>query len=71
MIDLSIEFPQLKDQLYLDHAGASLMPVSLLRNWNFEVLENLYGNPHSLSPASEKSTARIERVRARIKGYVY
>ena len=72
MIDLSVEFPQLKDHLYLDHAGASLAPKALLRSWNLEVLENLYGNPHSLnSPASVNTTLRIERTRSRIKRYVY
>jgi selenocysteine lyase/cysteine desulfurase len=68
MLNLSSEFPQLKDQLYLDHSGATLPSKYLLDNWKTEVSENVYGNPHSAnSPASAAATHRINEIRSRIK----
>jgi len=68
MFDLSSEFPQLKNQLYFDHSGATIPSKSLLDNWNKEVTESLYGNPHSAnSPASAAATVRINEIRSRIK----
>lgn len=70
MLDLSSEFPQLKDQLYFDHSGATIPSKYLLDNWKREVAENVYGNPHSAnSPASSAATSRINQIRLRIKRY--
>ncbi len=70
MFDLSSEFPQLKDQLYFDHSGATIPSKFLLDNWRREVTENVYGNPHSASsPASAAATGRINDIRTRIKRY--
>lgn len=72
MLDLSLEYPQLKDQVYLDHAGAAIPSKSLLDNWRMEMLNSLYGNPHSvMSPASAAATNRINTIRSRIKRFYY
>ena len=70
MLDLSVEFPQLKDEIYLDHSGSALPSKSMLDNWRLEISETVFGNPHSKnSPAALASTNRINHVRSRIKRY--
>lgn len=59
------EFPMLRDSIYLDHAGTTLYPVSLLDDFSRDLASNLYGNPHSASSSSQRSTSRIEDVRLR------
>ncbi|KAL8419799.1 hypothetical protein RB594_002820 [Gaeumannomyces avenae] len=59
------EFPMLRDSVYLDHAGTTLYPVSLLNDFSRDLASNLYGNPHSASSSSQRSTSRIEDVRLR------
>jgi molybdenum cofactor sulfurtransferase len=60
------EYPMLKDSLYLDHAGTTLYSASLLSRFHSDMIANLYGNPHSASPSSQKSTQEIEDVRLRL-----
>lgn len=57
------EYPMLKDALYLDHAGATLYSRSLMDRFHADMMANLYGNPHSASPSSQRSTLEIEAVR--------
>lgn len=72
MFDLSLEFPQLKDQIYLDHAGATVPSKYMMDGWRTELSEILYGNPHSsTSPASAATTSRINAIRSRIKRYSF
>ncbi|KLU87769.1 molybdenum cofactor sulfurase [Magnaporthiopsis poae ATCC 64411] len=59
------EFPMLRNSIYLDHAGTTLYPVSLLDEFSRDLASNLYGNPHSASSSSQLSTSRIEDVRLR------
>ena len=51
---------------YLDHAGTTLYPKSLLDAFSTDMISNLFGNPHSLSSSSQLSTQRIEDVRLRV-----
>ncbi len=63
------EYPMLKDSIYLDHAGTTLYSKSLLSRFHDSMLEGLYGNPHSASPSSLKSTQMVENVRLRLLRY--
>ncbi|KFX98400.1 hypothetical protein O988_04366 [Pseudogymnoascus sp. VKM F-3808] len=60
------EYPMLKDEIYLDHAGTTLYAKSLMERFATEMVSNLYGNPHSASPSSQASTARIDDVRIKV-----
>lgn len=50
---------------YLDHAGTTLYPKSLIDDFSKEMLSNLFGNPHSTSAVSQRATHRIEDIRVR------
>ncbi len=51
---------------YLDHAGTTLYPKSLMESFTKDLMSNLLGNPHSASSSSQLSTRRIEDVRLRV-----
>ncbi|KAI1266828.1 MOSC N-terminal beta barrel domain-containing protein [Xylariaceae sp. FL1019] len=57
------EFPMLKDNIYLDHAGTTLYSKSLVDSFALEMTANLFGNPHSASACSQASMSRIEDAR--------
>ncbi|KAM3414463.1 Molybdenum cofactor sulfurase [Cercospora zeina] len=58
------EYPMLEDgALYLDHAGTTLYSKTHLDRFRADMLAHLYGNPHSASPSSQRSTLEIETVR--------
>ena len=59
------EFSRLDEQhhTYVDYTGSALYGVSQLHAHQALLLGGIYGNPHSESPASRKSTAAIDRVR--------
>lgn len=48
---------------YLDHAGTTPYPRSLVKEFEKEMTSHLFGNPHSHSPSSMLSTDRIESTR--------
>ncbi|KAK3060425.1 hypothetical protein LTR53_020118, partial [Teratosphaeriaceae sp. CCFEE 6253] len=54
------EYPMLKDTLYLDHAGTTLSSKRLMDRFHGEMMSNCFGNPHSASPSSQRSTQAIE-----------
>ncbi|KAI0890472.1 PLP-dependent transferase [Annulohypoxylon maeteangense] len=60
------EFPMLRDEVYLDHAGTTLYAKSLVDKFAADMTSNLFGNPHSASFSSQTSTSRIEDVRLRV-----
>ncbi|KAK4128762.1 PLP-dependent transferase [Parathielavia appendiculata] len=60
------EYPMLDGSIYLDHAGTTLYPKSLMDRFAKEMTANLFGNPHSASASSQLSTARIEDIRLRV-----
>lgn len=51
---------------YLDHAGTTLYPKSLIDDFSRDMMSSLLGNPHSASSSSQLSTRRIEDVRLRV-----
>ncbi|XP_039187948.1 molybdenum cofactor sulfurase isoform X1 [Crotalus tigris] len=60
------EFPRLGEITYLDHAGATLYPESLLKAFTDDLNTNVYGNPHSQNISSKLTYDTIEHVRFRI-----
>ncbi|SMQ52560.1 unnamed protein product [Zymoseptoria tritici ST99CH_1A5] len=63
------EYPMLKGSLYLDHAGTTLYSKTLMDRFHADMMANLYGNPHSGAPSSQRSTAEIEAVRIQALEY--
>ena len=51
---------------YLDHAGATLYPRSLIETVSNDMINNTFGNPHSNSPSSILSSSRINSARMRL-----
>ncbi|KAK0618362.1 pyridoxal phosphate-dependent transferase [Bombardia bombarda] len=60
------EYPMLNGSIYLDHAGTTPYPKSLMDRFAHEMTSNLFGNPHSASASSQLSTSRIEDIRLRV-----
>ena len=63
-----VEFARLDaaGHVYLDYTGAGLYADSQLRE-HFELLHGgVFGNPHSLNPASAASTELLERAQERV-----
>ncbi|PTU21151.1 hypothetical protein P175DRAFT_0479927, partial [Aspergillus ochraceoroseus IBT 24754] len=60
------EYPMLKGETYLDHAGTTLYSSSLIKEYLEEMSGNLYGNPHSGSTSSMLSTARVQEARKHV-----
>lgn len=59
------EYPMLADAIYLDHAGTTLPPKSLVDRFAKDMTTTLLGNPHSASPSSQSATLRIDDTRLR------
>jgi len=57
------EYPLLAETTYLDHAGTTPPPASLINRFSYDLLTNLYGNPHSSSSSSQLATRNIEDIR--------
>ncbi|XP_054580056.1 molybdenum cofactor sulfurase isoform X2 [Eptesicus fuscus] len=60
------EFGRLAGTVYLDHAGATLFPQSQLTSFTRDLLENVYGNPHSQNISSKLTQDTVEQVRYRV-----
>jgi len=60
------EYPTLKDALYLDHAGTTPYSKRLMDRFHTDMMANLFGNPHSASPSSQRSTLEVESVRVQL-----
>ncbi|KAK6330357.1 hypothetical protein TWF696_003453 [Orbilia brochopaga] len=60
------EYSYINDATYLDHAGCTLYPTSLMHRFAQDMTSNLFGNPHSASPSSMLSSIRVEDIRARV-----
>lgn len=54
------------EETYLDHAGTTLYARSLVKESSQALLSNVYGNPHSRSPASERSTDMVQKTRMKV-----
>ena len=60
------EYQSLRTTTYLDHAGTTLHPKSLIEAFSHELTHNIFGNPHSASASSQLSTRRIEDTRLQV-----
>ncbi|KAK0307086.1 hypothetical protein LTR01_005732 [Friedmanniomyces endolithicus] len=60
------EYPTLKDALYLDHAGTTSYSKRLMDRFHTDMMANLFGNPHSASPSSQRSTLEVDSVRMQL-----
>nr|XP_010945508.1 molybdenum cofactor sulfurase isoform X2 [Camelus bactrianus] len=65
------EFSRLAGTVYLDHAGATLFPQSQLTNFTKDLMENVYGNPHSQNISSKLTHDTVEQVRYRILAHFH
>lgn len=60
------EFARLNGVVYVDHAGATLHANSQLKAALDDFSSNLYGNPHSQSDSSMRSSDAVETVRQQV-----
>lgn len=65
------EFGRLAGTVYLDHAGATLFPQSQLTNFTKDLMENVYGNPHSQNITSKLTHDTVEQVRYRVLSHFH
>ncbi|XP_040840596.1 molybdenum cofactor sulfurase [Ochotona curzoniae] len=65
------EFRRLAGTVYLDHAGATLFPQSQLTNFTEDLMNNVYGNPHSQNISSKLTHDTVEQVRYRILAHFH
>ena len=63
------EYPMLEDAVYLDHAGTTLYSKRLMERFQADMMSSLFGNPHSASPSSQRSTQEIEDVRLQLLSF--
>ncbi|PKY03826.1 PLP-dependent transferase [Aspergillus campestris IBT 28561] len=68
-----VEYPSLTTRnnndrriIYLDHAGATLYPRSLVNAYTTDLQSAIYGNPHSESTPSRASSARVADARTQL-----
>ncbi|KAL1861144.1 hypothetical protein Plec18170_001659 [Paecilomyces lecythidis] len=61
-----LEYPNLKETTYLDHAATTPYAKSLIEAFSRDLTGNLFGNPHSASLSSQLTTRRIEDIRLRM-----
>jgi molybdenum cofactor sulfurtransferase len=60
------EYQSLENIIYLDHAGTTLYPKSLIEDFSADLTNNIFGNPHSASASSQLSSQRINDVRLQV-----
>ncbi|GFO22945.1 molybdenum cofactor sulfurase [Plakobranchus ocellatus] len=60
------EFPNLKETVYVDHAGATLYSRTQLEAVHQDLMCNLYGNPHSHNASSKLATDTVDQIRSRL-----
>ncbi|XP_008259437.2 molybdenum cofactor sulfurase [Oryctolagus cuniculus] len=65
------EFRRLAGTVYLDHAGATLFAQSQLANFTKDLMDNVYGNPHSQNTSSKLTHDTVEQVRYRILAHFH
>ena len=53
----------ISDKVYLDHGGTTIYAKSLIDQFSHQMINNLYGNPHSNSDPSRLSSEVVETVR--------
>ncbi|XP_040120808.1 molybdenum cofactor sulfurase [Oryx dammah] len=65
------EFGRLAGTVYLDHAGTTLFPQSQITSFMKDLMENVYGNPHSQNISSKLTHDTVEQVRFRILAHFH
>ncbi|OWB74334.1 catalytic activity protein [[Candida] boidinii] len=60
------EYPNLKDHVYLDHAGMTLYSKCLIENASKALVSNLMANPHSLSTLSKNTERLVHNTRSEV-----
>ncbi|GFR68356.1 molybdenum cofactor sulfurase, partial [Elysia marginata] len=60
------EFPNLRDTVYVDHAGATLYSKSQMEAVHKDLMSNLYGNPHSHNASSKLASDTVDQIRSRL-----
>ncbi|KAF8317189.1 PLP-dependent transferase [Clavulina sp. PMI_390] len=64
------EFTRLQNSgVYLDYTGAGLYPESLIKEHRDQLLNNVFGNPHSASPSSMLSSKYAHAARLAILNF--
>lgn len=56
-------------QVYLDYTGGSLYATSQIETHMQQLINGVYGNPHSINPTSMASTQRVDQARAAVFDY--
>lgn len=59
-------FSRIKEECYLDHAGATLYSDTQIKNVTSDLCNSLYANPHSIGTASNVTQDIIEHMRYQI-----
>ncbi|KAJ2894072.1 pyridoxal phosphate-dependent transferase [Zalerion maritima] len=57
------EYPHMSKGCYLDHGGATIYAKSTVEQFSHQMLNNLYGNPHSMNTPAEDSGHMVDRIR--------
>ncbi|XP_076163683.1 molybdenum cofactor sulfurase isoform X2 [Ptiloglossa arizonensis] len=57
------EFSRIKDECYLDHAGATLYSDTQIKNVTLDLHNSLYANPHSVGTAANVTQNIIDHMR--------
>ncbi|KAG7190809.1 hypothetical protein KM043_006879 [Ampulex compressa] len=65
------QFSRLKDEYYLDHAGATLYSDTQIKNVADDLCHSLYANPHSTGIAGGVTQDVTERMRYRILSHFH
>ncbi|KAI9890551.1 MAG: hypothetical protein M1814_003891 [Vezdaea aestivalis] len=65
------EYPCLKKTTYLDHAGSTVPPTSLINRFSKDMSRRLYGNPHSNSPSSMLANTAVEDARLKALNFFH
>ncbi|KAJ1974725.1 hypothetical protein H4R35_003474 [Dimargaris xerosporica] len=60
------DFPQLQDQVYLDHAGTTIPSRVAVQAFARQATQQVWGNPHSQNGPAQRTADCIQWVRTRI-----
>lgn len=60
------QYPMLAKSLYMDHAGTTLYSKRMMEHFQTAMMSNLFGNPHSVSTSSQKSSSIIDDTRVEL-----
>jgi molybdenum cofactor sulfurtransferase len=63
---LATEYPQLLGTTYLDHAGTTPYAHSLITRYTQDLMQNLFGNPHTNATSSYLSSQRVDDARSAV-----